>query len=662
MATQTRYVGISMALGLGLLALVLGISHAMASQHAISALAAPAAPQSSSLDVVVSEIAWMGTPIAWQDEWIELYNNTGSDIDLDGWRLVTNDADPDIALSGVIPAGGYLLLERTDDTSAAPLADDTYTGNLGNSGEVITLTDALSNVIDVVGVPGEPWFAGDNSTKQTMERTALTSSGTVSTSWSTGVISGTPTNSMLDKDGDTYGYSPNIDWGAGAGPGYAVRAEDCHDGDDGIHPGALEVFDYKDNDCDGQVDEGFALGALDYAIYFNSDTTLQATGTTSNPVAMETALIGFIDEATQTIDCALYGFDRESVRNALIRAHNRGVTVRVVADDEAATGKYSPTYNALTTAGISVATDPYVSYLQHNKFAIFDRKTVWTGSTNWTNTGFTYNANSSIVMTTTHLALAYTTEFEEMYSAGLYAHQKTDNTQHVFSYTNAVVELYFSPSDDVEARVMETISEAQSSLHFAMFYWTSDPLGTLVYTRVVTDGLSVWGTWDAVGAANQYSQDERLCSAGVPLKVENFGGKVHHKFGVLDAGGADPVLIVGSYNWTSAGAFDNDENTLIIRNDAIATAYYSEALRLYNALPADTVCGHHSAESGLVACNDGIDNDYDGYVDSVDWDCRESTVPACSDGEDNDGDGDIDLDDLDCYGIESLFLPLILRH
>jgi hypothetical protein len=542
-----------------------------------------------------------------------------------------------------------------------PLADQIHTGGLNNSGEVMTLTDALSDVIDVVGLPGEPWFAGDNSTKQTMVRAVLTDSGAISTSWVTGVISGTPTNSILDKDGDTYGFSPNLDWTAGTGPGYEAKDEDCDDADADIHPGAEEVFDYRDNNCDGQIDEGFVLGTLDYAIYFNSDTTIPATGVSLDPVPMEQALIGFIDAATQTIDCALYGFDRESIRDALIAAHGRGLTVRIVADDQAATGKYSSTYNAIIAAGIPVVTDPYVSYLQHNKFAIFDRRKVWTGSTNWTNTGFTYNANNSIVITSIHLALAYTAEFEEMFVGGHFAHQKADNTQHVFSYTNALVELYFSPSDSVETQVADVISAAQDSLDFAMFYWTSDPLGTLVYTSVVTGGLDVSGVWDAVGAANQYSEDERLCAAGVPLKVENFGGKVHHKFAVVDACGTNPVLIVGSYNWTAAGAFDNDENTLIIRSAPIAAAYYTETLRLYEALPDAAICSHHSAESGLAACGDGVDNDYDGYVDGDDWDCAESTVGACVDGLDNDGDGYTDLEDLDCIGVRQVFLPLVLR-
>ena len=39
------------------------------------------------LDVVINEIAWMGTKANSSDEWIELYNNTSQDISLEGWTL-----------------------------------------------------------------------------------------------------------------------------------------------------------------------------------------------------------------------------------------------------------------------------------------------------------------------------------------------------------------------------------------------------------------------------------------------------------------------------------------------------------------------------------------------------------------------------------------------
>ena len=99
---------------------------------ALPALAAPAAPQASPLDVVVSEIAWMGTTTSYNDEWIELYNTTTSPITLTGWTLSAADGSPGISLSGVIPAKGYFLLERGDDDESVPgVPADLFYGGTG---------------------------------------------------------------------------------------------------------------------------------------------------------------------------------------------------------------------------------------------------------------------------------------------------------------------------------------------------------------------------------------------------------------------------------------------------------------------------------------------------------------------------------------------------
>jgi len=50
-----------------------------------------------------------------------------------------------------------------------------------------------------------------------------------------------------------------------------------------------------------------------------------------------------------------------------------------------------------------------------------------------------------------------------------------------------------------------------------------------------------------------------------------------------------------------------------------------------------------------VSCNDGLDNDCDGDIDSADSDCScEPTPGSCSDGVDNDCDGLVDANDLGC--------------
>ena len=124
-----------------------------------------------------------------------------------------------------------------------------------------------------------------------------------------------------------------------------------------------------------------------------------------------------------------------------------------------------------------------------------------------------------------------------------------------------------------------------------------------------------------VGAASPYALNTRLCAANIPIKIENFGGKVNHKLAVIDVNGPDPRVITGSYNWTASGTDANDENTLIIHDAALAQQYYQAYRQMYDALSAGTICGTCSAESGPSACYDGLDNDFDGRTDQDDSDC-----------------------------------------
>lgn len=56
---------------------------------------------------------------------------------------------------------------------------------------------------------------------------------------------------------------------------------------------------------------------------------------------------------------------------------------------------------------------------------------------------------------------------------------------------------------------------------------------------------------------------------------------VHHKFIVIDAEGANPVVYTGSANMSRNSEQYNDENLLEIRDQRIAAIYLAEFLRLY---------------------------------------------------------------------------------
>ena len=93
-------------------------------------------------DVYINEVAWMGASASSTNEWIELYNDGTSDIDLDGWVIVSEDGSPNISITGaansVIGSKKYYLIERTDDTSAPDVSADLiapFGSGLSNTGE-----------------------------------------------------------------------------------------------------------------------------------------------------------------------------------------------------------------------------------------------------------------------------------------------------------------------------------------------------------------------------------------------------------------------------------------------------------------------------------------------------------------------------------------------
>jgi phosphatidylserine/phosphatidylglycerophosphate/cardiolipin synthase-like enzyme len=70
---------------------------------------------------------------------------------------------------------------------------------------------------------------------------------------------------------------------------------------------------------------------------------------------------------------------------------------------------------------------------------------------------------------------------------------------------------------------------------------------------------------------------------------------VHHKFIVIDAEGANPVVYTGSANMSRNSEQYNDENLLEIRDARIAAIYLAEFLRLYEHYRARAVDRHETA-------------------------------------------------------------------
>ena len=104
---------------------------------------------------------------------------------------------------------------------------------------------------------------------------------------------------------------------------------------------------------------------------------------------------GFLWRAT-TVDIAVYSITNLQIADAIIAAHRRGATVRIITDRTMA-GHKSSLIDELVTAGIPVRTNRRHK-IEHNKFAVFDNQRIVTGSYNWTTAATKFNSENCIFL------------------------------------------------------------------------------------------------------------------------------------------------------------------------------------------------------------------------------------------------------------------------
>jgi hypothetical protein len=78
-----------------------------------------------------------------------------------------------------------------------------------------------------------------------------------------------------DADNDGYGNAAIAIRACTAPAGYVAQAGDCNDSDAAVRPGAVEVCDGKDNNCDGRIDEGCAV-STEQSVWANTGTPANA--------------------------------------------------------------------------------------------------------------------------------------------------------------------------------------------------------------------------------------------------------------------------------------------------------------------------------------------------------------------------------------------------
>lgn len=393
------------------------------------------------------------------------------------------------------------------------------------------------------------------------------------------------------------------------------------------------------------------------------------------------SLLDLIEGAQETIDFAVYGLrNQHEIFDALMRAKKRGVRIRGVVD-RTVDGKnyYSSTEKLVSALGTvrddlqaekrmaharANKQDPFAfgrapacprppgfegplqclrydlgdkcllathasiekiensEAIMHHKFFVVDGQAVWSGSTNVSDScSGGYNANLVTVIRVPEIAEKFTEEFEQMWVKDRYHGEKhaLDGPWYfeVEPGVNAI--LLFSPQHKPITRgVLPLLRKAKDRIDVAVFYLTHKGI-TEQLIRAHRRGVRVRVIVDATSATNGYTKHELLRVAGIPVKVEHWGGKMHMKSLVIDG----HTVVTGSMNFTSAGEGGNDENTTIIESRRHAQYYEAMFQRMWEVIPDRWLEGrpHPESRDSSTACMDGVDNNHDHRVDDQDPGC-----------------------------------------
>jgi len=325
------------------------------------------------------------------------------------------------------------------------------------------------------------------------------------------------------------------------------------------------------------------------------------------------------------IHACLYGIDSvPELIEELRAAKARGAEIKIVVDINAdGTFTYPQTEALVKEFGpecFRVESNSRYA-IMHNKFWVFDDKKVWTGSTNINKSavGKGYNNEISVLIESGNLAKTFEAEHAQMW-AGKF-HKKKENITSEYMPTTAdgvSAQVFFSPQDNaIEKGIIPLISKAQTSIDLSLFHF-SDPNIAQEVLKAKARGVEVRLIIDATGAANKATQAnvELLRAAGVPVKIENWGGKQHMKGGVID----DKHAVIGSMNWTASGVQKNDENCLVIQNHpGLGEAMATQFDKSYKTLPDISLYAYFAAEglNSIGSMVDGSDNDHFGGKDPL---------------------------------------------
>lgn len=305
-----------------------------------------------------------------------------------------------------------------------------------------------------------------------------------------------------------------------------------------------------------------------------------------------------IHNTEKTIDLAVMYLEDLRIIEALKKADQKGIKIRIVTDQE----EFIALKESLTGTNIEVienngglVDEEYGTEksIMHYKFGLFDaeledKAILLTTSANWTDKGFITNANNLVTIQDQPLVQAYLDEFEQMWD-GKFNRDK-DLTKHrgeIFEIDGRIVELWMSPCEDpftsFQMRYVNLFNEAKESIYFATFNFTlprlSQELEKKYKEGLDIRGLANDGSWDINGSVffdmrgvehfREFTPWTEIPYEGIRHDAIDGEQNLHYKYFVID----NNIAITGASNPTVSAVFTNDEDILVIHDPLIANEF-----------------------------------------------------------------------------------------
>jgi cardiolipin hydrolase len=160
----------------------------------------------------------------------------------------------------------------------------------------------------------------------------------------------------------------------------------------------------------------------------NTPTTTTNTASTSSSVNLTLffpdptpfnycvrTLIRYLESAQKTMEICMYSITDDRISEVIVKAHKRGVRVRIITDDDQSV-RLGSDIERMREEGIPVKMDLSPGYHMHHKFTLIDGKLLMNGSANFSRSANNQNHENIMITDNREFVQQFNAHFERMWA------------------------------------------------------------------------------------------------------------------------------------------------------------------------------------------------------------------------------------------------------